>query len=360
VEDLLAATSDPLGTHDIIVIGGSGGGLEALRSILAGLPPDLPAALFVVIHIGEISHLAYILAQGTALSVVRAESGATIERGKVYVAVPGMHLLLHGSHILLRRGPRENLSRPAIDPLFRSAAATFGGRVIGVVLSGALADGTAGLRSIKRCGGLAVVQQPEQALVPAMPRSALRYVDVDYVRSATEIAPLLLRLVREPAGPATDVPLDIKLETAIAAQELADMKADDVLGKPSRFTCPECHGALWEIEDGAMLRYRCHVGHAFSADAVLSAQGEETDKLLGTLQRSHQERAALARKMADRERARKRDNLADHLEKRARDYEEDALLVRELLRSGFADSAGATNEANESRGELSGNGEGEG
>jgi two-component system chemotaxis response regulator CheB len=252
-----------------------------------------------------------------------------------------MHLLLHDNHILLRRGPRENLSRPAIDALFRSAAANFGSRVIGVLLSGALSDGTAGLRSIKRCGGLAVVQQPEQAMVPAMPLSALRYVDVDYVRSPTEIAQLLRRLVQEPAGPATEVPLDIKLEAAVAAQELADMRVDDVLGKPSRFTCPECHGALWEIEDGTMLRYRCHVGHAFTADAVLSTQGEEIERLLGTLQRSHQERAALARRMADRERARNRDNLADHLEKRAGDYEEDALLVRELLRSGFAGPAGS-------------------
>jgi two-component system chemotaxis response regulator CheB len=128
-----------------------------------------------------------------------------------------------------------------------------------------------------------------------------------------------------------------------------------LLGTPSRFTCAECHGALWEIEDGAMLRYRCHVGHAFTADAVLSTQEEEIEKLLGMLQRSHQERAALARRMADRERARNRDNLADHLEKRASDYEEDALLVRELLRSGFAGAAADTNDA---RGELSGNGEG--
>ncbi len=177
-----------------------------------------------------------------------------------------------------------------------------------------------------------------------MPRSALLHVDLDYVAAGSEMASLLLRLSREPAGPSPEVPMDIRLEAAVAARELADMKVKDMLGNVAPFTCPECHGALWEIEDGTMLRYRCHVGHAFSADAVLSAQGEEIDRMLGTLQRSHQERAALARKMADGERAQDRHHLADHLESRARDYEEDALLVRELMRSGLAGSGGAEEE----------------
>ena len=147
-------------THDIIVIGGSGGALEALRTLAHDFPADLPAAVFVVLHMGASSHLANILTRSGPLPTVPAASGERFEPGKIYVAVPGSHLLLHDGHMLLRRGPRENLSRPAIDPLFRSAAASFGGRVIGVVLSGALADGTAGLRAIKRCGGLAVVQDP--------------------------------------------------------------------------------------------------------------------------------------------------------------------------------------------------------
>lgn len=331
-------------TRDIVVVGGSAGALEALHSLLQQLPRNLPASVFVVLHMGSTSYLPRILQQKTALPVIAAESGAFVERGKVYVAVPGVHLLLHDNHILLRRGPRENLSRPAIDPLFRAAAATYGSRVIGVLLSGALSDGTAGLRAIKRCGGLTVVQQPEDAIVPSMPRSALRYVDVDYVRPAGEMGALLGGLVREPAGPPLPVPMDVRLEAAIAAQELVDMRVDEMLGKASHFTCPECHGALWEIEDGTMLRFRCHVGHAFTADAVLTAQGEEIDKLLGTLQRSHQERAALARRMADRERAGERHNLADQFEKRAREYEEDAQLVLELMRNGFAGKAGATNQ----------------
>jgi two-component system chemotaxis response regulator CheB len=172
-----------------------------------------------------------------------------------------------------------------------------------------------------------------------MPRSALRHVAVDHVCKAGEMGGLLGRLARLPAGPTPEIPLDIRLETAIAAQELMDMKADDALGTPSRFTCPECHGALWELEDGSMLRYRCHVGHAFGADTVLASQGEEIDRLLGTLLRSHQERAALAQRMAAHERANDRHTLAQHLEGRARDYENDAAIMKKLLRSVDGGSA---------------------
>jgi two-component system chemotaxis response regulator CheB len=343
-------------TRDVIVIGGSAGALDALQTLLAGVPADIPAALFVVMHIGQVSVLASILGRSTALPVVPAERGATFERGKVYVGVPGVHLLLHDDHILLRRGPRENFTRPAVDSLFRSAAASLGSRVIGVVLSGSLSDGAAGLRAIKRCGGLAVVQQPKDALVPSMPESALRHVDVDHVVPVAEMGPLLRRLAGQPVGPSPEVPLDIRLEAAIAAQELADMKVDDMLGKISPFSCPECHGALWEIQDGSMLRFRCHVGHGFTADAVLAAQGEEIERTLGRLQRGHQERAVLARKLAELERAEARPNLAQELDRRAREYEEDAQLVMELMRNGFAGSAVVTNQ----RGNVIGDGEDEG
>lgn len=335
-------------TRDIIVIGGSSGGLEALRTLVRNIEPDLPAALFVVMHVGAKSHLAAILAKSGPLPVVPAASGQHFERGTIYVSVPGFHLLLHDGHMLLRRGPRENLARPAIDPLFRSAAASFGGQVIGVVLSGALADGTAGLRAIKRCGGLAVVQDPADALVPSMPDSALRHVDVDHVCRPDDMARLLPRLVRQPAGPRPEIPLDIRIEAAIAAQELADMQTNDALGKPSRFSCPECHGALWEVEDGSMLRFRCHVGHAFTADTVLASQGGEIDRLLGTLLRSHQERAALAQRMAEHERAKERHALAKHLESRARDYEDDVEIMKNLLRGNGAGSGMAAGRGEES------------
>lgn len=317
--------------HDIVVIGASAGGLQPLQRLLADLPGDLPAAVFAVVHIGATSHLAEVLDSIATLPVLQAKSGQRIEPGRIYVGVPGVHLLLHDQHILLRRGPRENLVRPAIDPLFRSAACTFGGRVIGVVLSGALNDGTAGLRAIKRCGGTAVVQQPNDAAVPDMPLSALAYAKVDHVTPASALGGLLTRLVQEPAGETPTIPLEIRLEAAIAAQELPGMETDEKLGTASRFTCPECHGTLWEIVDGDLLRYRCHVGHAFTADAVLQAQSGQAEEMLWSLMRAHQERAALARRMAQQERMRSQDALADRLLQRARGYDEDAEVVRRLL-----------------------------
>lgn len=342
-------------TRDVIVIGGSTGAIEALSELLRGLPTDLPAAVFVVVHIGEASVLPAALRRRSVLPVEAARSGVRFERGRIYVGVPGVHLLLHDNYILLRRGPRENLSRPAIDALFRSAAASLGSRVIGVLLSGSLSDGTVGLRAIKRCGGMAIVQKPEEAAAPSMPRNAIRNVDVDHVRPVAEMPALLARLAREPADPSPEVPVDIRLEAAIAARELADMTVDEALGKSSSFTCPECHGALWEIRDGPMLRYRCHVGHAFTADGVLAAQNDEIDRMLETLQRAHQERVALARRVAEQERAEQRHRLADHLETRAREYEDDARFVLELIRSGFG--AGATDDE---PGKAGGNGKDEG
>jgi len=317
--------------HDVITIGTSSGGVDALRRLVRDLPADLLAAAFVVLHIGSRSHLVPILNQDSRLPIMWAENGAKIERGKIYVAKPDAHLLLHDDHILLRRGPRENMSRPAIDPLFRSAAATFGGRVIGVVLTGALNDGTSGLRAIKRCGGLAVVQDPEDASVPDMPRSAIQHVDVDHVAKLSDIGVLLGRLCRVPATATPAIPFDIRVETAVAAQELTSMKTEDALGELSPFTCPECHGALWEIHDGSMIRYRCHVGHAFTAEAALEAGDAEIDTMLQQLLRSHRERAALARRMAQAERGHQRHELADRLEARANEYEENAELMLRLV-----------------------------
>lgn len=323
--------------RDIIVVGASAGGLEALRVLLSGLPADFPASVFVVQHVGAVSHLARILDAASALPVVNAATGMVFEHGRVYVAIPDRHMLLHGDHILLRRGPRENLSRPAIDPLFRSAAVSCGSRVTGVVLSGALSDGTAGLLAIKRCGGTAIVQEPADAIVASMPCNALRYVDVDRTVPVGDMAALLSSVVRSPAPPTPPIPLGIRLEAAIAAQELGDMMTEDVLGRPSRFTCPECHGALWEIEDGDLLRYRCHVGHAFTSDVVLQSQGEEVDRLLDTLLRAHRERAALVGRMAENERRQGRLDLAGQLERRAADYEHDARIVEGLTRRGVGD-----------------------
>ncbi len=319
------------GNHHVVVIGASAGGLQVLAQLLSELPKDLPASVFAVMHVGASSHLAQVLSHASTLPVLPAKSGRVIEPGHVYVAVPGAHMLIHDSHLLLRRGPRENFARPAIDPLFRSAACTFGGAVIGVVLSGALSDGTSGLRAIKRCGGLTVVQDPSDAAVPSMPRAALRAVCVDHVAKAAELGQLLDRLVRTPAAETPPIPAEIRLETAIAAHELASMQTNEQLGTPSRFICPECHGGLWEIEDGGPLRFRCHVGHAYNGDTILVSKGNDAETMLWKLLRTHQERAALARRMAAEEKSDDRLDLANTLLQRAHEYDEDAEIVRRLL-----------------------------
>ena len=317
--------------RDIVVIGASAGGLEPLLRVVADLPADLGAAVFVVMHIRATSHLAKILNRAGRLPAAHAVNGEEIQSGRIYVAAPGRHLLVHDKHVLRRRGPRENLARPAIDTLFRSAACSFGARVIGVVLSGALNDGTAGLRAIKSGGGLAVVQDPADAAVPEMPQSALRYAEIDYKVPAKAIGELLTRLVNEPPGKTFEVPLETRIEAAISAQESQDMSTQDKLGQLSPFTCPECSGALWELADGSMLRYRCHVGHAFTADILRASQAEQVEQKLWSLLRTHEERAELVRRLASRERERNRDSTAAELQWRAEEYEQDAELIRSLL-----------------------------
>ena len=315
----------------IIVIGASAGGVEALKRLAADLPPDLAAAIFVVLHVGRTSYLPEILDRAGPLRVANPESGREFELGRIYVAPPNLHLLLHDGHMLLRRGPRENLARPAIDPLFRSAACSYGAQVIGVVLSGSLSDGTAGMRAIKAAGGVTVIQDPQDAAVPDMVRSAQRHVEIDHCVPVAGMGSLLARLAAEPAGETLPIPPDVRLEAAIAAQEHSTMKNEDRLGELSVFTCPECHGPLWEIEDGGMLRYRCHTGHAFTSDAMMEAQSDEADQILWSLLRAHQQRAEFTRRMADRERQSDRADLAARLQERSKEYEADAEVIERLL-----------------------------
>jgi two-component system, chemotaxis family, protein-glutamate methylesterase/glutaminase len=317
----------------IIVIGASAGGVDALKRLATDLPPDLAAAVFVVLHVGQTSYLPEILDRAGHLRAVKPAGGEEFVLGRIYVAPPGFHLLLHDDHILLRRGPRENLARPAIDPLFRSAACSYGARVIGVLLSGSLSDGTAGLRAIKAVGGVTVIQDPQDAAVPDMVRSAQRHVEIDHCVPIAGMGGLLARLVAEPAGETLPIPPRVRLEAAVAAQEHSAMANEDRLGELSVFVCPECHGPLWEIEDGDMLRYRCHTGHAFTSDAMLEAQSAETDQILWSLLRAHQQRAEFARRMADRERDLARADLAATLQERSKEYEADTELIERILES---------------------------
>jgi two-component system chemotaxis response regulator CheB len=295
--------------RDIIVIGGSAGGIKAMRGILAGLPASIPAAIFLVLHTSPNSPglLPQLLTTPDAPPVRYARNGDVFERGIVYVAPADYHMLVEGDgRIRLAFGPKENRFRPAVDPLFRSAALAFGPRVAGVVLSGGLDDGTAGLRALKSAGGVSIVQDPSEAETPSMPQSALHHIEVDYCLPVQEIAALLTRLAQgeEPFG-SRSKPDDaapgqaLALEVGIAKENRGHMSEIAMLGTPSMFTCPECHGTLNRIVDGQLLRFRCHTGHAYTARSLLAALTERTEDALWNAVRAVEESAMLLGHMAE-------------------------------------------------------------
>jgi two-component system, chemotaxis family, protein-glutamate methylesterase/glutaminase len=320
--------------RDVVAIGTSAGGIEALRQIAKGLPADLPASVLVVIHLPPRSPglLPQILSRSGPLPAAHAEDGEPLRHGRIYVARAGLHMLLEDGAIRLVAGARENLYRPAIDPLFRSAALAGGRRVIGVVLTGALDDGTAGLRSIKRCGGLAVVQDPADATYPSMPLSAMRNVRVDHCVPLAEIPALLDRLTREPVpdGPHAAVPPDMKLEVGMAAMDSNEDKLDRI-GKRSTFTCPECHGTLWEMGEEGVLRFRCHVGHAYTAETLVAEQSGGLEDALWAAVRAFEENSKLAARMAERARGLDDAEVERKFAQRAETARQHADEVRALL-----------------------------
>lgn len=324
-----------MAARDIIVIGTSAGGVEALQRLTAGLPRDLRAAMFIVMHVTAegTSALPAILQRSGPVPAHHAINGEAISYGRIYVAPPDFHMILRDGVVRVVHGPRENRSRPAVDPLFRSAALTYGSRVIGIVLSGALDDGTAGLHAIKTRGGLTIVQDPEDALVVGMPRSAMEYVQVDYIRRAAEIGPLLRELTRESvADTVPPPPSRLVDETDMATLEPETMENDDkYAASPSPFTCPECNGTLWELVDGELVRYRCRVGHSYSAGSMAVEQGQSTERALWAALRSLEERAALARRLSENARGRDAWDIARRFDERASEAEEHAAVVRRLL-----------------------------
>jgi two-component system, chemotaxis family, protein-glutamate methylesterase/glutaminase len=334
-----------VGNRDVIVIGGSAGGVEAVTRLARGLPADFPAALLVAIHCGPDGPgwLAEILDAAGPLPAVIAEEGQPLERGRIHVAPPDRHLLVAGDHLHVRRGPRENRSRPAIDPLFRSAAVSCSTRVIGVVLSGMLNDGSSGLRAVKRCGGLAVVQDPRDAAYPDMPRNALIYADVDHVLPLAGLAPLLARLAASPRPPPlVEAPEEIRIEALIAAQELTVMPDQHNFGPLSSLGCPDCHGIMQEIREGGLVRYRCHTGHAFTLEVLRLAQGEAWERTLYAAMRAQQEQEMLCRRLAEEARGRGEARSEADFQRRAWDYQEGAGLIRQLVARGNGQGAGST------------------
>lgn len=328
-------------TRDVIAIGGSAGAVSVLRRLVADLPANLPAAVLVTVHRGADlpSQLDEVLNAAGPLPAVTAAEGQALSHGRIHVAPPDHHLLIGDGHLHVRRGPRENRSRPAVDPMLRSAAVCCSTRVIGVVLSGMLNDGTAGLKAVKACQGLAVVQDPRDASAPDMPRSALDNVQVDHVAPAGAMGALLARLAAEPAPPPVAAPEQIKIEALIAAQEIGAVTDTLRLGRLSPVTCPDCHGAMVEIEEGALIRYRCHTGHAFTAESLAVAQTSVWENTLYRAMSVQQEQAVLLQHMAMSARRRGAESLAVEFEARGRSYEEGVQIIRELLARGGAANA---------------------
>jgi two-component system chemotaxis response regulator CheB len=289
--------------HDIIVIGTSAGGLEPLITITRELPKALAAAVFIVQHTPAVgpSLLPAILANASPLTITHAVDGAPIEHGHVYVAPPDHHMLIKHDHIHIVRGPKENGFRPAIDATFRTAAQSYGPRVVGVILTGMLDDGTAGLLAIKHRGGIAIVQDPREAPYPSMPESACRYVSIDAVVRVQEIPPLLVTLTKKPAEHEGDVPMSdqMDLEANISTMDRDALAQSNTVGTPSVFSCPDCGGVLAEYYDGDLLRFRCQVGHAFSPESFFASQTEVGNHALWSAYRALHERASLAKRLAE-------------------------------------------------------------
>jgi two-component system chemotaxis response regulator CheB len=319
----------------LIVIGASAGGVEALTDVVRHLPADIDAAVFVTIHFPptSASALPRILSRAGKLAATHAVDGQSIERGTIYLAPPDNHLLIFRDHVRLYRGPRENGNRPAIDPMFRSAALAYGPRVIGVVLTGSLDDGTSGLLAIKRRGGVAIAQDPEDAMFPSMPQSAIEHVAVDHVVKLKDLPPLLSDLAKQPVIEEEKVASDpAEKDIEYAEVDLARIEdADDHPGVLAPFGCPDCGGTLWELREGDLVRFRCRVGHAWTSDGLLARQTETLDAALWTALRALEESASLSAQLAERARARGNARLAEKLSDNAKLALRRSRTIRDVL-----------------------------
>ena len=309
--------------RDVVVVGASAGGVDSLRAFVAALPADLPATVLVVLHMPSSapSVLPAILRRAASLPVDLAVTEQPLRPGRILVAPPDRHLVVHGDHLQTTAGPPENGHRPAVDVLFRSAARFAGPRTIAVVLSGALDDGTAGAVAVVQRGGLLLAQDPAEAAYPSMPQHAMDEVPTALVGTATELAVCVGELARTPAvGP------DLPPPRASRSREPA----------PAGLGCPECHGALFEIEESGPLRFRCRAGHAWSSHGLLRQQAEAMENALWMALRSLQEKMALSRQLADRAGERGSPLTRDRFLQQAAEAKQAAHLVRGLLTSAAA------------------------
>jgi two-component system chemotaxis response regulator CheB len=341
--------------HDIMVIGASLGGVQAISELIAQLPANLPAAIFVVQHVAP--HwpdlLAGLLRRSGNLTAEMAMDGAPIKRGRIYVARPNYHLLLEAGRMRVVYGPRENHWRPAIDPLFRSAAVAYGPRVAAVILTGLLHDGAAGLDAVKKCGGVAIIQDPADALHREMPEAALARVEADFCVPLAQMGKILTNIIMTPPGPAVPVPDDILLESRVMESVMHESAIGDFAGSPTALTCPECGGTLKQIGDQP-LRFRCHTGHALCEGALLESQNEGVEYSLWAAVRAMKERCELLSRMAASARERGYANSSEDYEQKAAESMAHAEQLRRLLARMERVSPPETNGGREWKGEAGG------
>lgn len=323
-----------MANRGILALGTSAGGFDALRFLAGEFPRDLPASILVVIHLSSQfrSSLDAILSQSGPLPASFAVDGEKFEKGHIYIAPPERHLLVESEHLRLGSGPRENNARPAIDPLFRSVGLCCGSRTIGAVLTGTLGDGAAGLLALKQCGGATVVQDPRDAIFPEMPTTALTRSQPDHVVGLAGMPALFEKLVRQPAGQPTPVPGGVDYEVNVAKGGPPSMSEMDRIGRRSVLACPDCQGVMWEIEDGDLVRYRCHVGHAYTAELMSLALDENLKRAFGSALRALDERIALARRLERQASSSGRVRLAESWASKARESEQEAAIIRDSIR----------------------------
>jgi two-component system, chemotaxis family, protein-glutamate methylesterase/glutaminase len=323
-----------MANRDVLAIGTSAGGFEALRFLAGEFSHDFPASVVVVIHLSSQfrSELDAILTQAGPLPASFAVDGEKLERGHIYIAPAERHLIVESGHLRLGSGPRENNARPALDPLFRSAALCCGPRTVGAVLTGTLGDGAAGLSALKQSGGITVVQDPDDAAFAEMPTTALIRSQPDHVVGLAGMPALFEKLARQPAGQAVPPSSSLEYEVNIASGGRGSMKEMDRIGRRSVLACPDCHGVMWEIDEGELVRYRCHVGHAYSAEIMSLALDENLKLAFGSALRALDERVALARKLEAQASTASRTRMAESWAAKAREFEEEARIIRDSIR----------------------------
>lgn len=288
-------------TFRLFAIGASSGGRAAITKFLSPIPAGINAAFLVTVHgaFDTPSFFAKVLGQKTDLKVTESDHGIPIEPGTVYIAKPDHHLFVHDGKIYLSKGPRENLFRPSIDVLFRSAAVAYGNRCVGILMTGRLNDGTTGLEAIKKCGGRAIVQNPATAEYGDMPAFARETVDIDYVVDLEELSEVIQNIMNEELPPEKDVPPNLIRENGIATKIESQIPTEEALGYQVPISCSTCGGPLWKIENSKIDRYRCHVGHAFTQEALLKSQNEALEEALWVSLRTLEEKRMLLQRMSN-------------------------------------------------------------